>query len=139
MNRRERLMATLNGKPVDRPAVSFYELNGVDERPEDSDPFNIFSHPSWLPLIDLPRDRTDRIVLRSVAFDTVLPDPLEDMGEVETFMRDGSRIVVRTIQAGDRTLTSRTRQDPDIKCGIKLHGIFPDMFPIDVSIIIRGI
>jgi len=41
MTRRERLMATLEGKPVDRPAVSFYELNGLDEDPCNDDPFNI--------------------------------------------------------------------------------------------------
>jgi len=28
MTRRERLMATLQGKVVDRPAVSFYEVGG---------------------------------------------------------------------------------------------------------------
>ena len=35
MTRRQRLMATLRGEPVDRPAVSFYELNGLDEDPGD--------------------------------------------------------------------------------------------------------
>ena len=53
MNRRERLMATLAGSPVDRPPVCFYELNGLDERPEDADSFNIYNHPSWAPLIEL--------------------------------------------------------------------------------------
>ena len=52
MNRRER--QTLEGRPVDRPPVCFYELNGLDERPEDDDPFNIYTHPSWA-----PSDRTD--------------------------------------------------------------------------------
>ena len=51
MNRRERLMATLRGEPVDRPAVSFYELNGLDQNPDDPDPFNIFSDLSWAPLL----------------------------------------------------------------------------------------
>ncbi len=41
MTRRERLMATLRGDPVDRPAVSFYEINGLDENPDNPDPFNI--------------------------------------------------------------------------------------------------
>ena len=53
MNRCARLMATLRGEPVDRPAVCFYELNGLDEAPEDDDPFNIYTHPSWAPLIEL--------------------------------------------------------------------------------------
>lgn len=33
MDRRDRLMATLRGETVDRPAVSFYELNGLDQNP----------------------------------------------------------------------------------------------------------
>ena len=28
LTRRERLLATLQGQPVDRPAVSFYEIGG---------------------------------------------------------------------------------------------------------------
>ena len=36
MTRRERLMATMRGEPVDRLAVSFYEINGLDE--DDNDP-----------------------------------------------------------------------------------------------------
>ncbi len=51
MKRRERLMAILRGERVDRTPVSFYELNDLDENPEDSDPFNIYSDPSWRPLI----------------------------------------------------------------------------------------
>ena len=74
MTRRERLMRTLRGQNVDRPPVSFYEINGLDERPDD-DPYNIFSHPSWRPLIELARDHTDRIVMRSAAFHGVQPDP----------------------------------------------------------------
>ena len=57
MQRRDRLMNTLRGQPVDRPAVSFYEINGLDERADDPDPFNIYSHPSWAPLIELARSR----------------------------------------------------------------------------------
>ena len=38
MTRRERLMATMRGETVDRPAVSFYELNGLDENYNDPDP-----------------------------------------------------------------------------------------------------
>jgi len=60
MNRRDRLMATLNGEPVDRPAVNFYELNGLDEDPNDSNPFNIYSDPRWKPLIDLTREKTEQ-------------------------------------------------------------------------------
>lgn len=115
MNRRERLMATLQGKPVDRPAVSFYELNGLDEDPQNPDPLNIFSHPSWRPLIELAREKTDRIVLRGVAFKEIAPDPIGHLAKDETWFNDaGTRFIRRTIAGGGRTLTMQTRQDCDV-------------------------
>ncbi|MDP6634038.1 MAG: uroporphyrinogen decarboxylase family protein [Phycisphaerae bacterium] len=114
MNRRERLTCTLRGEPVDRPAVSFYELNGLDEDHTDADPFNIYSHPSWRPLLDLAREKTDRIVMRGVAFDAIDPDPIEAVAETETQVRGQTRLTVRRVRAGDRTLTMRTRRDADI-------------------------
>ena len=77
MDRRQRLICTLRGEAVDRPAVSFYELNGLDEDHADADPFNIYSHPSWGELLELTRARTDRIVMRGVAFAAIDPDPIE--------------------------------------------------------------
>ncbi len=128
MNRRERLMATLRGEPVDRPAVSFYELNGLDEDYNDPDPFNIYNDPSWKPLIDLARDHTDRIVMRGVPFVTdkrsggnkkqmpgVPFDLLASISQKEvTYDSNGSRVVTRTIKAGNRVLTCRSRQDKDV-------------------------
>jgi len=114
MNRQERLMATLRGDRVDRPAVSFYEINGLDENPADANPFNIYSHPSWRPLIDLAREKTDRIVMRGVAYQSITPDPIDDISSTESVVRDGSQYNTRRIQIGDRTLTARTRRDPDV-------------------------
>ncbi len=141
MNRRERLMATLRGEPVDRPAVSFYELNGLDEDYNDPDPFNIYNDPSWKPLIDLTRDHTDRIVMRSVPFIAektsavkekqmvgVPSDPLSSILKEEiTFDANGSRIVTRTIKAGSRVLTSRTRQDKDVNTIWTLEHLLKDV------------
>lgn len=141
MNRRERLMATLRGEPVDRPAVSFYELNGLDEDYEDLDEFNIYNDPSWKPLIDLTRDHTDRIVMRKVPFITgkrsagkekqmvgVPSDPLSGISQEEiTYDANGSRIVTRTINAGKRTLTSRTRQDKDVNTIWTLEHLLKDV------------
>jgi hypothetical protein len=107
-------MATLRGEQVDRPPVSFYELNGMDQDPDDDDPFNIFNHPSWRPLIDLAKEKTDRIVLRGVAYSRIQPDPIESISKAETFMRDGNRFTRRRIQIGSRTLTSLTQRDPAI-------------------------
>jgi uroporphyrinogen-III decarboxylase len=114
MNRKERLMATLNGQSVDRPPVSFYELNGLDEKTSDPDPFNIYNDPSWQPLIKLARDKTDRIVMRSLVFSQTAPDPLDELTTVETFMKEGSLVTVKTVKAGKRILVSRTRRDPDV-------------------------
>ena len=47
MTRRERLMATLRGKAVDRPAVNFYEIGGFQIDPSDPDEFNVYNDPSW--------------------------------------------------------------------------------------------
>lgn len=107
-------MATIRGEPVDRPPVCFYELNGIDENHGDPDPFNIFSHPSWKPLIDLTRQKSDRIVMRGATFKGVLPDPAGKLAKVETFIKDGSQFTVKTITIGSKTLTSRTRRDPDV-------------------------
>lgn len=94
MSRRERLMATIKGEVVDRPAVSFYELNGLDENPDDKNPFNIYSHPSWLPLIELTREKTDRIVMRGIAFEGRLPDPIDEIAEIEIFYKNASRFQI---------------------------------------------
>lgn len=114
MNRRERLMATLRGEQVDRPPVSFYELNGLDEDPEHDDPFNIYTHRSWRPLIDLTREKTDRIVMRGVSYASINPDPIEAMAETESVVREGSRITTRRVQTPRRILTTRMRRDPDV-------------------------
>ena len=93
MTRRERLMATLRGEAVDRPPVNFYELNGLDEDPSNPDPYNIFSDPSWAPLLELTRARTDRIVMRPVRMKNAPPDPLADVTEVRTERTDAGRCV----------------------------------------------
>lgn len=113
MTRRERLMRTLRGEPVDRPPVSFYEINGT-ENTEGPDPFNIYSDPSWLPLIELAREKTDQIVMRGAPFREAAPAPVDALTETESVIKHGSRFTTSRIQAGDRILTSRYRQDPDV-------------------------
>lgn len=115
MKRRQRLMATLRGEPVDRPPVCFYELNGLDEDIHDPDPFNIYTHPSWHPLIKLTREKTDRIVMRPVSLTDAPPDPVTALTDVETVYDDqNSRLQTYTLHTGGRILTSRTRRDPDV-------------------------
>jgi hypothetical protein len=111
---RQRLMRTLRGEDVDRPAVCFYEINGLDEDLDDPNPYNIFNDPSWRPLIELARQRSDRIVMRGAAFNNVLPDPVESLSTQETWEEPAqSRYTRRTIRVGQRALTSLTRRDRD--------------------------
>ena len=114
MNRRERLMATLRGESVDRPPVSFYEINGLDEDPDDPDPFNIYSHPSWRPLIDLTREKTDRIVMRGVTYSGILFDPVDALADIATTVENDVIWQTNRIDAGSRTLTARTRRNRDV-------------------------
>ena len=114
MNRRERLMRTLNGETVDRPPVCFYEINGYDEHPLDSDPYNIYSHPSWKPLIELARLHSDRIIMRSVPFRDASPDPIEELSQIEILDYVDRREMIRTVSIGTYTLTEHTRRDQDV-------------------------
>jgi hypothetical protein len=114
MNRRERLLASLGGEPTDRTPVCFYEINGLDQDPEDADPFNVFSHPSWKSTIDLARDHSDRIVLRDLPWRDETSE-VDGAVVVETWIdATGSRFVRTTTHAPGRDLTSLTRQDPDV-------------------------
>ena len=114
MTRRERLMATLRGEAVDRPPVSFYEIDG-SQNTEDQDPFNIYNHPSWKPLIELARAKSDRIVRQSVPFKNSPVNPLSELTKTETgFDATGSLLTITTIKAGKSLLTTRTRRDKDI-------------------------
>ena len=114
MKRRERVMAMLRGEAVDRPAVSFYEINGLDEDPGDRSRFNIYSDPSWVPLIELAREKTDRIVMRPARLSGTGQSALDELSTVVTEEVNGSLITERTVRAGKRLLRSRTRRDPDI-------------------------
>lgn len=126
MTRRERLLATLRGESVDRPAVNFYELNGLDQDPSNEDPFNVFSHPSWAPLLDLAREKTDLILMRGVSLTNAPPDPVAALSTSETHEADGSRFSTRTIQAGKRVLRSRSRRDRDINTTWVLEHLLKD-------------
>jgi hypothetical protein len=115
MNRRERLMATFRGEPVDRSPVCFYELNGLDENIDDQDSFNIYNHPSWAPLIELTREKTDRIVMRSIQLKDAPLSPIDDCTTIESWLdENGRRFIRHTIRYGSHTLTEVTRRDPDI-------------------------
>jgi len=120
MTPRERLMATLNGRPVDRPAVSFYEVGGLKMDPADPDPFNIYTDASWRPLLELAEARTDLIRMRSpVRAHSHQAWSADETAAGEFFktghyLDHGRRMIRTVLTAGDRTMTSLTRRDPDV-------------------------
>jgi len=117
-------MATLEGRPVDRPAVSFYEIGGLKMDPSDPDPFNIYRDPSWKPLLSLAEERTDRIRMRSPvraqshqvwdSQQTVSQGPRSEFFRTEQYLDQGCRMVRTTLRIAGRTMTSLTRRDRDI-------------------------
>ncbi len=122
MTRRERLMATLRGEPVDRPAVSFYEIGGFAIHPDDPDEYNIYNSPSWRPLLELAEDHTDIIRLVSpVRAQSHLAWAGSDNDDLrkqhvreEVWEENDSRFTRVTYTIGGRSLTSLSRRDKAI-------------------------
>jgi len=65
MTRKERLLATMRGETVDRPAVNFYEIGGFIVNPEDKDPYNVYNSPDWRALLEMADNQTDIIRMMS--------------------------------------------------------------------------
>jgi len=117
-------MATLEGKPVDRPAVSFYEIGGwnVLAACEDGDEFNVYNDPSWRPLAELAEEQTDLIRMISPVWRhraqpradriAVAADQVGAV-ENETWLEGASRFGRTCVKCRHRELTSVTRRDPD--------------------------
>lgn len=111
MKSRERLMAMLEQKPVDRPGVNFYEIGGFKIDPTDPDPFNIYNHPSWQPLLQLAEEQTDLIRMRPVRW--IRPDdhPWHEFFS-QTVEYDGDvRFTRTTLIIAGHTMTQTDRRD----------------------------
>ena len=110
VNRRQRLMATLRGEAVDRPAVNFYEIGGLRIDPNDADPFNVYHDPSWRVLWELAERETDLIRMRSA----VRTHSHEAWDIAAGVSRESVREELMTIRdAGARTVpASRARRSP---------------------------
>ena len=125
MTSRERLMATLCGESVDRPAVNFYEIGGFQIDPSDPDEFNVYNDPSWQPLLQLAEEQTDLIRMRSpvrprshkveTSIDKVdAANYRDEFFKTENYMEDGCRFKRVTLKIGNKTMTSLTRRSPEI-------------------------
>ncbi len=126
MTRRERLMATLRGEPVDRPAVCFYELDGITQDETNPDPFHIYNHPSWKPLLTLVREKTDRIVMCNIPF-VHAPSALDKRTRITRYYdAAGSRHEETEILLDTCTLHTHTRRDLDVDTVWTLEDLIKD-------------
>ena len=109
-------MATLRGEPVDRPAVSFYEVGGFLVNPDDPDPFNIYNAPGWQPLLQLAEERTDIIRMMSPVRPQSHLAWADHGGRFAIRTEDDGvvRTTLTTVQVGGRTLTSTTRREREL-------------------------
>jgi len=103
------MLATLRGEAVDRPAFNFCEITGCEDIHSD-DPFCIYTHPSWHPLIALARERTDRLPLRGIPFHLEHNDVKTNISFTET----GSRVTEMTRRLGSQTFRQVMQQDRDV-------------------------
>jgi len=107
-------MATLRGRPVDRPAVSFYEIGGFAIDPADGDPFNIYNDPSWRPLLQLAEERTDLIRMRGPRLTPAADNCGEEFFTTETWTEGPRRFTRTTLRIAGRTMTSLARRDAEV-------------------------
>ncbi|MHC4495740.1 MAG: hypothetical protein ACYSYM_07945, partial [Planctomycetota bacterium] len=118
MTKRERLMATLRGEPVDRPAVNFYEIGGVAIDPSDPDAFNVYNDPSWQPLLKLAEEQTDLIRMRSPVksrcHEVDAGSSRDEFFETKEYVEDGCRFKRVILKIAGRTMRSLTRRSPEV-------------------------
>ena len=114
-------MATLRGEPVDRPAVNFYEIGGLQIDPADPDPYNIYNAPGWQPLLKLAAEHTDIIRMMSpVRARSIDPTGSAVSACWHEFFReetsdDGNTRVTRTtLTVAGRTMTQVTKREREL-------------------------
>lgn len=126
MTRRERLMATMRGEPVDRPAVNFYEIGGYTPDYRNSDPFNVYNDPSWQPLLDLTWEHTELIKSIDIRTTPANMDLMNEFVTTEEYTENGSRFIRYTIDVAGKKLTSLSRRDPDVDTVWTLEHLLKD-------------
>jgi Uroporphyrinogen decarboxylase (URO-D) len=120
MTRRERLLATFQGREVDRPAVSFYEIGGWKMDVSD-DEFTVWNDPSWRPLVEMASTETDLIRFVSPRWREASDNGLGELTTQESWNETDSHFTRTTIRAGGRPLTSLRRRDKDTQTTWKLE------------------
>lgn len=124
-------MATLGGRPVDRPAVSFYEIGGWRADPADCDPFNIYSDPSWRPLLELAEEATDIMRMVSPEVRPAAPELRGQFFDTRSYEEGGSRFTRTTLRVAGRTMTSLVRRDPDVSTDWVIEHLLKDVADLE--------
>lgn len=120
MTRKQRLLATLNGQSVDRPAVSFYEIGSFKYDPDDPDEFNVHNDPSWRALLELAETQTD--IIRLIGSKPVSSnDVAGEFLQTENWREANSKFTKNTITIDGRELTELSRVDTDTDTVWKLE------------------
>lgn len=125
MTRRERLMASLLGDPVDRVPVSFYELGGWRADPDDPSPYNVYNDPSWRPLLEMARE-TDIIWLCGPHALPPTNDPAPEFFTTREWVDSGSHYTRTTLRVAGREMTSLKRRDPEVNTVWTLEHLLKD-------------
>jgi len=125
MTRKKRLMLTFQGKPVDRPAVSFGGIGGWKMEKDDNE-FNVYNDPSWRPLIDMAYEKTDIIRQICPVWKGINDNGLAELTKVETWREKNSFFTQTTINAPGRKLVSLTRRDRDVQTVWVLEPLLKD-------------
>ncbi|MFI4911580.1 MAG: uroporphyrinogen decarboxylase family protein [Sedimentisphaeraceae bacterium JB056] len=121
MNRRQRLLATFSGKPVDRPPVSFYEIGSFKYDPDDPDEFNVHNDPSWRELLELAEEKTDIIRLIGAKNNDLVNESQKKFLKVEKWREGDSKYVKNTVSICGREITELMRRDTDTDTVWKLE------------------
>ncbi len=119
-------MATLEGRAVDRPAVSFYEIGGWKMEATD-DEFTVWNDPSWRPLVEMAHRETDLIRMVSPSWHDDSDNGLSELTARDTWPDGDSRFTRTTIRAPGRTLTSLTRRDRGAQTTWTLEHLLKDV------------
>ena len=122
MTRRERLMATIKGEPVDRPPVNFHEIGGFIVNQDDRDEYNIYNSPTWKPLLNMAEEKTDiiRMVSPVRAQSHLAWDGSDNVGirkqyvEEKSWEEKNSRFTRLSYRINGKVLTSTTRRDKEL-------------------------
>lgn len=127
MNRHERLMATLRGEAVDRPAVSFYDIGLRKHDPDDPDEFNVYNGPTWRPLIELAEEQTDVIRLTAPKLTPAGNNPRDEFFKEQRWTEGKSKFARTTLTVAGRTMTGLVRRDAEIDTGWTLEHLLKDI------------